>query len=209
MYLYKELSVGAEGSDARTIWRANPDVEGRPWFDDVLILAATNSDGSPVYELGRLLTFVRIEVLSIAAGSEDFATSTHIMALVHMFCAPGTHGQIRDVYHKRSMARYDTRAGAFNIPFPMMELAYTKRSVPIYHMIDTESISSAVWTHCNLDDSRLFWVLREPGDAVAGYDLRLHLDYETVCSDFSSSEQDEEGEEEGKEEGEQDEDEWE
>ncbi len=44
---------------------------------------------------------------------------------------------------------------------------------------------------------------------MAGCDLRLHLDYETACSDISSSEQDLEGEEEEKEEGEQDEGEWE
>ncbi len=62
VYLYKELSFGAEGSTARGIWRANPSVEGSPWFDDVLILANIAPDGTPGYALGRLQSFVLLQV---------------------------------------------------------------------------------------------------------------------------------------------------
>ena len=93
------------------------------------------------------------------------------------------------------MARYDTRRQGFNVPFPMMELAYgptTARTTPprpIYHLIDTEAISSGVWTHRNLDNPELYWVFREPGDAVSDYDLKPHVDYAAVCSDFSDEEE--------------------
>ena len=46
--------------------------------------------------------------------------------------------------------------------FPMMELTYRP---PVVRLVETESISSGVWTHPNLDQPDVFWVFRAPASA--------------------------------------------
>ena len=171
---------------------ASPAIEGAPWFDDVLIFGGTKDHGTtPLYEVARLHIFLSIQT----GGKGNAANQSHMMALVHNFCALGygTRGTpVLDLYAPESMCRYNSAAQgrapgggrstagrggrAFNIPFPMMELSHARNGDPHLCLIDTESISAPLWTERNLDKPGLYWIFREPGDAMPGYDLSVHYD---------------------------------
>ena len=197
VHFYRELRVGAEDSEATLTYHANPNVEGEPWFDDVLILEA--SVPRVVFSLVRLLAFVVVVV------EEEDEPQEYMMAFGHAFCAPGTQrhgnngGPVFDVYAPESRVagyvagapsasgRYKTARipARVTLPhFPMMQLT----APPVVRLVETESISSGVWTNPNLDQPDVYWVFREPASANERYDgdVEEEQEEEKVLSDLSS-----------------------
>ena len=92
--LYTQLSVGAEGSQSTLILHACPDVEGKPWYDDVLI---TTSMTPRAYAAGKLRVFVSMYIPATARkqtssggdlGQPNNEDRNLIMALCHLYFAP-------------------------------------------------------------------------------------------------------------------------
>ena len=189
--LFHQLRVGAEDSpDGSLTYHAHPNIEGHPWYDDVLLL----EEAQPrlKYTLARLVAFVFVRVPVEAFGVADKqAPQEFMLAFTHAFCAPGTKGRITDLYSPQCrVAAYAapvaSRAGRIpsrvTLPrFPMMQLAFLASNKPVVRLVDTLSISSAVWTTPNLDRCDLYWVFREAGKG------ETH-DEEEASNDMSSVE---------------------
>ncbi len=173
MQLFQQLKVGAtdDSPDASLTCHAHSSIEGLPWYD-VLLLEGRAQGGRLEYTLARLVAFVLVGVPPEAAA-HGFEQEEHILAFTHVFCAPGTNGTVLDPYFPRCrVAAYQAGAPGSRLSarvtmprFPIMQLASYhpggSSSIPIARLVDTVSISSAVWTTPNLDRRDLYWVLRE------------------------------------------------
>lgn len=159
--LYTGLSVTAKGSDAPVIYHANHDVEGLPWYDTLLIWVGTTEEREYIYNAGRAVTFLSVQ--SIDKTNPEVS----ILVLLHLFCArkdrkreqhqkiSGEGNKVFDLYDEYSLSTVP------GIPLPVMKLAYKSSSTPFLYLVETESISSAVWTQKDFDDPDLYWLIRQ------------------------------------------------
>jgi hypothetical protein len=93
--LFTQLRVGAEDSpDATLTLHAHPNIEGVPWYDDVLLL--DEREPRLKYTLARLVAFVLVRVPRDAAA--DGVEQELMLAFTHVFCAPGSYGRVVDLY---------------------------------------------------------------------------------------------------------------
>ena len=128
------------------IYHANPDVVGKPWYDDVLLVEEFHPDGVTPKELhaGRIRALVHLNV----PGDHDPV----ILCFVHAF---------RAARRKRNGAgvagsfQYDIAAPEARwteeVPYSCMRFAYTNGGTPVMWLLDTESISSGVWVQESFD----------------------------------------------------------
>ena len=171
------------------IYHANPCISGKKWYDDVIILDQTNEQVDPeisieemmnedekqerraksmneindenepnknIYGAGRLVSFVFISIPS----HPNVEKREHIMALVHRFqnvAALRRNQKKEDIYD----AENESLSPCFgsHIPYSYMKLGYKGRN-PDISLIDSECISSGVWTHEDFDHPGNFWFLR-------------------------------------------------
>ena len=156
MQLFTQLRVGAEDSpDATLTLHAHPNIEGVPWYDDVLLLG--EREPRLKYTLARLVAFVLVRVPRDAAA--DGVEQELMLAFTHVFCAPGSYGRVVDLYSPecRVAAYLAGEAGSkprkvpvprnrVTLPrFPMMQLAFEPKprsTTPIMWLVDTLSIKA-------------------------------------------------------------------
>ena len=179
--LHYSLRVTADGGKGGLTYHANPCISGKKWYDDVIILdkgAETEEEeykedteneqeekhgehevvsNTKTFGAGRLISFVFISTPSHPEKQE------HIMAFVHRF------RNIKELQYGRiNEEDYDvehTKLSPCNahIPFSCMKLSFKnngRRKIPDVSLIDSESISSGVWTHQDYDHPGNFWFLR-------------------------------------------------
>ena len=178
--LYEELAIGAESSESILLLRAKPSVDGKPWYDDVIIKVEEESgEGNTrvFHEAGKLRTFVSIRIPHCAEVQQELVDSQEaprdrvlIMAFLHLYCAPEKVSKRRrqkpsmvtDIFSDACMPKYNPRG--FNVPFPYVEFAYHRNGNPFFSLVDTETISSPVWAHPDLDDCQKVWLFRSRPD---------------------------------------------
>ena len=141
-FLLLGLAVSAEGSSGRVIYHANPDVDGKPWYDDVLLVEEFHPDGVTPKELhsGRLRALVHLSV----PGDHD----PMILCFVHAF---------RTAKRKQGARSFQFDIAApearwtEEVPYSCMRFAYSYGDQPVMWLLDTESISSGVWVQESFD----------------------------------------------------------
>jgi len=151
------LAVSAEGSEGHVIYHANPDLAGKPWYDDLLLVDDFEDDGitPKVMHAGRLRCLVQ---LTLPNGE------IKILCYVHAF-----RGAKRKQHHGRggrieSTYEYDIAAPESRwcdeVPYACMRFAYGTRNKPIMWLLDTEIISSGVWVQESFDREGEFIFIR-------------------------------------------------
>jgi hypothetical protein len=145
--LYTHLRITVEDSTQPFIYHCAPDVDSRPWYDTVLY-QALNEVGEEFTYAGRLMVFVQLTSPGEA----------HLLALLHCYCSPAEDGNIYDINNAMCLANYN-RAG-YEVPFQRMAMAYI-REKPVFELVDTEALSSAVWVQEDFDNKDIFWFIRK------------------------------------------------
>jgi len=153
--LHHSLRLTA-GRDNGLIIHASPKISGEPWYDDILYLY--EEEPQHVYYAARMVAFV-----FISTSRRD-----HILAYAHQFCNVRTQ-QNKRRRQERAMdhnATYNVEHPTFSpadakcAPLSYMKLAWKSAERPTTVLIDTECISSGVWTQEDYDHAGNFWFIR-------------------------------------------------
>ena len=156
--LYEKLRVRAEGSDDSLIYHAVRSEGGTPWYDSVLYLVAeAGSDeceegveDKVYYCSGRLLIFARID--------RNDGNPPLMMALLHPYRCPKLGPGNSHIYDVGDRAA----VGVPNVhPLQRMTPAYQRDGKPVFELVDTESISTALWVQQDFDLQNLYWFIRK------------------------------------------------
>lgn len=156
--LFEKLKLRAEGSDDSLIYHAVRSEGGTPWYDSVLYLVSEageedqeEDEGATYYCAGRLLIFARID-------TGDCNQSPHMMALVHTYRCPKLAPDRSHIYDVNNPA---ARGAPDCHPLVRMTPAYLRNGKPLVELVDTETLSSALWVQQDFDKENLFWFIRK------------------------------------------------
>ena len=152
--LYEKLRIKTETSERSLIYHACPNEEHKPWYDSVLYQVCQEDDDgveqNTFFCAGRLMVFVKVETVS---------GESSMMALVHAYCCapPPPRGQpyCYDVNDPAALADRNI------LPLARMKFAYWNNNKPLLELIDTETISSALWVQEDFDLKGHFWFIQK------------------------------------------------
>lgn len=126
--------------------------------------------GPAEFRAGELKVFVSILVPTTAYRSvvpmDERVGMDDMLAMVHYFRArdpPGGKQRRSTSASSFTFDVYDPRSLAKTVPFPLMTLAYQGAGasrVPCYDLVDTEALSSPVWSQQDFRNPELRWLIK-------------------------------------------------